>query len=162
MVRQYRAPLNRFVLEVPAGKCDVFGEPPVTTARRELGEEVGRTSASLSEIGRFYNSPGFTDEVVRVFLATGLIEIGRQGEIAHEEADLKIVRVPLSIAVSAALAGDIVNASTVAGLLAASIALNVRPASQVLLRPGDGAWTDGPGLAHVGSGVPDAPPLRSS
>ncbi len=162
LIEQYRHPLRRRLWELPAGLMDVHGESPQPAAARELGEETGLAARTWSVLVDVAASPGFTDEVVRVFLATGLIEIGRQGEIAHEEADLKVVRVPLSVAVSAALAGDIVNASTVAGLLAASIALDVRPASQVLLRPGAGEWTDGPGLAHVGSGVPDAPPLRSS
>jgi len=102
-------------------------------------------------------SPGFTDEVVRVFLATGLTDIGRQGELEGEEADLQIVRVPLATAVGAALRGDIVNASTVAGLLAASIVLR----SGGDLRPADDPWTSGPGVPHVGPGAaPPAPALR--
>ena len=161
LIEQYRHPLRRRLWELPAGLMDVDGESPQPAAARELGEETGLAASKWSVLVDVAASPGFTDEVVRVFLATGLTEIGRQGEIDDEEADLKIVRIPLLTAVAAALAGDIVNASAVAGLLAAAIALDVRPESAVVLRPAAGSWTDGPGVAHEGSGVPNAPSLGS-
>lgn len=66
-------------------------------------------------------SPGFTDEALRVYLARGLYETERP-EPEHEEADLEVVRMPLAQAVRAALAGEIVNATAVAGVLAVSAA----------------------------------------
>jgi 8-oxo-dGTP pyrophosphatase MutT (NUDIX family) len=155
LIEQYRHPLRRRLWELPAGLMDIDGEPARSAAERELGEETGIHAASWSVLLDVAASPGFTDEVVRVFLATGLTEIGRQGEVEHEEADLTVVRVPLARAVEAALAGDIVNASTVGGLLAASIAVR----SSVQLRPADDPWTSGAATPHVGPGVPQAPRL---
>ena len=96
LIEQYRHPLRRRLWELPAGLMDVHGESPQPAAARELGEETGLAARTWSVLVDVAASPGFTDEVVRVFLATGLIDIGRQGEIGDEEADLKIVRVPLS------------------------------------------------------------------
>ena len=62
LVRQYRAAVDRDLLEIPAGKRDVAGEPPELTARRELEEEVGMRAGRLEQLAEFYNSPGFCDE----------------------------------------------------------------------------------------------------
>jgi 8-oxo-dGTP pyrophosphatase MutT (NUDIX family) len=72
MVRQFRASVEREMLELPAGKRDVPGESAIETAARELKEECGLRASSLVEIGRFLNSPGFTNEETVVVLATGL------------------------------------------------------------------------------------------
>lgn len=160
LIEQYRHPMRRRLWELPAGLMDIDGESAQPAAARELAEETGIAAAEWSLLLDVAASPGFTDEVVRVFLATGLTDIGRQGDIEHEEADLRILRVPLGVAVRAALRGDIVNASTVAGLLAASILLGVAPADGVVpLRPADADWTSGAGAVHTGPGVPDAPLL---
>ena len=71
-VRQYRAPLDTELLEVPAGKRDVASEPPELTAARELAEEAGMEAGRLELIGHFYNSPGFSDEESWCFLARDL------------------------------------------------------------------------------------------
>ena len=63
MVRQYRPALDRFILEIPAGKRDVADEPPEDTAQRELGEEIGVRAGSLQLLGTFANAPGFSDEM---------------------------------------------------------------------------------------------------
>ena len=62
LVRQYRVAAGRDLLEVPAGKRDVPGEPPEVTASRELEEEIGRRAGRLRLLCEFFNSPGFTDE----------------------------------------------------------------------------------------------------
>ncbi|QQK75950.1 NUDIX hydrolase [Salicibibacter cibarius] len=71
LVRQFRKAPEEMLLEIPAGKREK-GEEPITTAVRELQEETGYKAAHLHEIAQFYTSPGFADELISVFLATGL------------------------------------------------------------------------------------------
>ncbi|MGH3983061.1 MAG: NUDIX domain-containing protein [Pseudonocardiaceae bacterium] len=140
MIDQYRHPVGRRLRELPAGLLDAPGEDPVTTARRELVEEVGYTARDWSVLVDMVASPGFSDEAVRVFLACGLTEVGRPTGDDDEEADLHVVRLPMAEAVRQVLAGEIVSAPTVAGLLALKAAL----AGGVALRPVDAPWPDQP------------------
>ncbi|MER1959477.1 MAG: NUDIX hydrolase, partial [Solibacillus sp.] len=71
MVKQYRRPMDRILVEIPAGKLEK-GEEPIVTAKRELEEETGYTTDSLSHIISFYTSPGFADELVHLYLAEDL------------------------------------------------------------------------------------------
>jgi ADP-ribose pyrophosphatase len=85
MVRQYRGAIDRDVLELPAGKLDVPGEDVETAARRELLEETGCEARTLTHLGAFYNSPGFTDELTTCFLAEGLTHLARDVHGIEEE-----------------------------------------------------------------------------
>jgi 8-oxo-dGDP phosphatase len=140
MIDQYRHAVGCRMRELPAGLLDTPGEDPVTTARRELSEEVGCTARDWSVLLDVVPSPGFSDEAVRVFLARGLAEVGRPAGPDDEEADLSVVRLPLADAVGQVLAGKIVNASTVAGLLAAQAVL----AGTAQPRPVDAPWPHRP------------------
>ncbi|HKS53191.1 MAG TPA: NUDIX hydrolase [Pseudonocardiaceae bacterium] len=139
MIEQYRHPLGRRIRELPAGLLDAPGEEPLTTAQRELLEEVGYTARDWSVLVDLVPSPGFSDESQRVFLARGLTEADRPPGI-DEEADLAVVRVPLAEAVRQVLAGEIVNGPAVAGLLAVHAVL----AGHTQLRPPDSPWPDRP------------------
>jgi ADP-ribose pyrophosphatase len=150
MIDQYRHAVGRRLRELPAGLLDTPGEDPVATARRELVEEVGCTAQDWSVLVDVVSSPGFSDEAVRVFLARGLTEIGRPAGGDDEEADLSVVRVPLADAVREVLAGEIVNASTVAGLLAAQAVL----AGTAQPRPVDASWPDRPTRFAARAGAP--------
>ncbi len=141
MVHQYRHPLGRRLWELPAGLLDAAGEDPLETARRELTEEVGLTASDWSVLVDVAGSPGFSDETVRVYLATGLAEVARPAGPDDEEADLEVHRVPLAEAVRGVLAGEIVNSSTAAGILAAHVVL-AGPAQA--RRPVDAPWPDRP------------------
>jgi ADP-ribose pyrophosphatase len=142
LVYQYRHPVGRRLWELPAGLLDMGGEPPHLTAVRELQEEAGLAAAQWRVLVDLVSSPGFSDECVRVFLATGISEIGRPA--AHdEEADLIVKRVPLSEAVRMVLSGEIVNSIAVAGILAVH-AHGVRDGGAESLRPVDAEWTDRP------------------
>lgn len=93
LVRQPReAAADPRLLELPAGKLDVEGEPPLETGKRELAEEIGKAGEEWREITTFFTSPGFSDEQVHLFAATGLSH-------AHAEADederIEIVPWPL-------------------------------------------------------------------
>lgn len=81
-------------LEIPAGKLDVPGEAPLACARRELAEEIGKQAADWRELHAFYTSPGFSDERVWLFEATGLAD--SDGEAAADEDErIEIVPWPL-------------------------------------------------------------------
>ncbi|MGB8406446.1 MAG: NUDIX hydrolase [Mycobacterium sp.] len=136
LVYQYRHPIGRRLWELPAGLLDMGDEPPHVTAARELEEEVGLAAAHWQTLVDVDSAPGFSDESVRVFLATGLTEVGRP-EAHDEEADLTVERVPLDDAVRMVFSGEIVNSLAVAGILAASN----RPAG---LRQLDAPWPDRP------------------
>lgn len=139
MISQYRHPLGRRIRELPAGLLDAPGEDPLATAQRELLEEVGYTARDWSVLVDLVPSPGFSDESQRVFMARGLTEIGRPPG-TEEEADLEVIRLPLAEAVRQVLAGEIVNAPAVAGLLAARAVL----AGIAQPRPADALWPDRP------------------
>lgn len=143
MIHQYRHPVRRRLWELPAGLLDVHGEDPLRTAQRELAEEVGLTAEEWSVLVDLAASPGFTDEAVRVYLATGLAEVPEADRFdAHgdEEQDLLVRRFPLVEAVRMALTGEIVNASAVAGLLAAQLALD----GAATARPAQAPWPGRP------------------
>src|SRR2546430_4893657 len=92
LVRQPREAAGEpALLEVPAGKLDVEGEPPLETARRELAEEIGKAGQRWREVATCYTSPGFTDERVTVFAATELSDTDAEAE---EDERIEIVPWP--------------------------------------------------------------------
>ena len=115
MVRQYRAAVDGELLELPAGKRDVDGEPVEETASRELIEEVGMRAGDLQLLARFYNSPGFCDELSWMFLARDLTscESSAQGV---EETHMAVERVPLAQVPGLVSTGEIVDAKSIIGL----------------------------------------------
>jgi ADP-ribose pyrophosphatase len=157
LIEQYRHPLGRRLWELPAGLMDVDGEPAQAAAARELLEETGFAAQKWSVLLDVATSPGFTEETVRIFMATDLNEIGRP-DSEHEEADLRVVRVPLTVAVEAVLAGRIVNVMAVAGILAADAVLR---GSAVIVDRSDESLSDQdrPWAIFTGTGAPAAPPL---
>jgi 8-oxo-dGTP pyrophosphatase MutT (NUDIX family) len=139
LIHQYRHPIGRRNWELPAGLIDKVGEDPVEAARRELVEEVGLAAGDWSVLVDVAASPGFTDEVVRVYLATDLATVERQVE-GEEEADLVARRFPLDEAVRMVLSGEIVNGAAVGGLLAAHTVRTLAAPT----RPADAPWRDLP------------------
>jgi 8-oxo-dGDP phosphatase len=137
LLRQYRHPVGRHLWELPAGLRDEDGEPPLETAKRELAEEVQLAAARWSLLLTINSSPGFSDELVQIYLAEDLSPADRPDGflVEHEEADMTVERVPLFDAFQRVFDGDITNASAVAGLLAAVQARADGPR----LRPVDGA-----------------------
>jgi 8-oxo-dGTP pyrophosphatase MutT (NUDIX family) len=135
LLRQYRHPVGRHLWELPAGLRDEDGEPPLETAKRELAEEALLAADRWSLLVTVNNSPGFSDELVQIYLAEDLSDVERPEGflVEHEEADMTLDRVPLDNAVQRVFDGDIRNSSAVAGLLAAA---QVR-ATSPKLRPAD-------------------------
>ena len=141
MIYQYRHALERRLWEMPAGLLDVAGEDAVETARRELAEEVGLAADEWSVLIDVAPSPGFSDEAVRVFLATGLHDVGRPDLGADdEEADLETHWIPLADAVAMVFEGSIVNSSCVAAVLA----VHAMRTGAATTRPVDAPWPDRP------------------
>ena len=122
LLRQYRHPVGRYLWELPAGLRDSDGEPPLETAKRELAEEVLLAAERWSLLTTTYSSPGFSDELVLVYLAEGLSDVALpEGfTVEHEELDMTVERVPLADAVQRVFDGDIRNAAAVVGVLAAA------------------------------------------
>lgn len=118
MVYQYRHTAGRRLWELPAGLLDAAGEPPEVTAARELEEETGLHASIWRLLVDLQTAPGYSDESVRVYLATGLTDIGRP-EAHDEEADMTMAWYPLHDAVQRVMSGEFVNSIAVAGILAA-------------------------------------------
>jgi ADP-ribose pyrophosphatase len=116
MVRVYRAAIGDHVLELPAGTIE-RGEEPASCAGRELIEETGYRAATLRGIGRFYTSPGLSDEVMWAFLATGLVEVGQD---LDEDELLEVEELPLARALDMARGGDLSDAKSILTLLLAA------------------------------------------
>jgi 8-oxo-dGTP pyrophosphatase MutT (NUDIX family) len=115
-VRQYRGPLDRYVLEIPAGMRDVPGEALELTAARELAEEVGLSAGHLDYLTQFYPSAGMTDSTLHLYLATDLVRVERDLH-GPEETHMEVLQLPLAEAVDLVVAGEIHDAKTVIGLL---------------------------------------------
>jgi ADP-ribose pyrophosphatase len=123
LVRQFRAPVEQNLLEIPAGKRDVAGEPPALTARRELEEEIGMRAGRLEPLADLFMTPGFSDERMTIFMALDLEPTALQ---AHgiEEEHMTIERVALDDVPGLIADGTIADAKTIMGLMLAREALS--------------------------------------
>ena len=119
LLRQYRHPVGRYELEVPAGLLDVEGEEAADAAQRELAEEIGMAAGTLERLTRFWNSAGWSDEATTVFVGHDLRPAAPDDDFVAEaeEADMQVLRVPLDEAVALVRSGEITDAKTVIGLL---------------------------------------------
>jgi 8-oxo-dGDP phosphatase len=139
LVYQYRHSYGRRLWELPAGLLDVAGEPPHLAAARELEEEVGLRAGTWQVLLDLDTAPGYSDESVRVYLATGLSEVGRPD--AHdEEADMTMRWYPIEDAARRVFSGEVLNSIAAAGILAAH-AVTTGFAEP---RPLDTPWMDKP------------------
>lgn len=139
VLRQYRHPVRHKLWEIPAGLLDVPGENPLHAAQRELYEEAHVKAEEWRVLTDIYPTPGGCDEAVRVFLARGLSEAeGERFEVAEEEADMELARVPLPELVRDVLAGDLHNACLVVGVLSLTAALAGDGIDA--LRPAEAPW----------------------
>jgi ADP-ribose pyrophosphatase len=115
LIRQLRPAVGGHLLEIPAGRLHP-GEDPAVCGRRELAEETGLTPRELVPLGRIYTSPGVFDEVIHLFLATGL----SQGDASPEQyEEIETVRLPIGDALRRAASGEILDGKTITALLRA-------------------------------------------
>ena len=116
MVRQYRTPIERVTLEIPAGKLDSAGEDPHDCAVRELEEETGLRAGRMTLLTSLLTTPGFCTEKIAIYLAQDL----SQGQTHPDEDEfLSLVRMPLEEAVAMIMRGEIRDGKTICGLLMA-------------------------------------------
>ncbi len=113
LIRQFRHAANGYIWEIPAGRLD-SGETPEQCAVRELAEETGMSAGRLERLTTIYTTPGFTDERIHLFLASGLVEGAH-----HREADefLELCPTPFSVIRQMIERGDITDGKTLVGLL---------------------------------------------
>lgn len=119
LVRQFRAAVGARLWELPAGLLDFQGESALQAAQRELVEEAGLEAESWAVLTDIVTSPGFCDEVVRIYLARGLRQVDRPVGEDDEEAAMEFEWVGLDQARDWALSGRLANGICVAGVLAA-------------------------------------------
>lgn len=113
LIRQFRHAADDFIWEIPAGKLD-GGEDPRVCAERELREETGCTAQSLEHLCTFYTTPGFTDERIHAFMATGLT----RGDTAHERDEfMTFETVRLSRALELIRTGELKDAKSALSIL---------------------------------------------
>lgn len=112
LVKQYRHPTQKYLLELPAGSL-APGENPETGARRELAEEIGVSAGKIEKLSEFYVSPGFLSEKMHVFLATDLQEVGQKLE---DDEFLTLERISLAAIPDLILRNEIEDAKTIIGL----------------------------------------------
>jgi ADP-ribose diphosphatase len=113
LLKQYRYAAEDYLYELPAGRLDP-GEVPADCARRELREETGCTAERVEHLLTFYTTPGFTDEKIHLFMATGLTQ-GQSGRESDEFIEVQTF--PLSRALSMVGSGEIRDGKTALGLL---------------------------------------------
>jgi len=113
LVRQFRHPVGRFLLEIPAGGIDP-GEEPIDSVRRELQEEIGYFPQKIDKLGGFYATPGYGTEYLYCFLATDLVPARL---VAEDTEDIELVRVSLDEIPRLIASGAICDAKSIAALL---------------------------------------------
>jgi len=113
LIRQYRYAANGYLYEIPAGRLDP-GESPEACAKRELQEETGYSTSQVQRLTTIYTTPGFTDEIIHIFVAEGLTD-----GVANPEPDefVELQSIPLSRAIAMVCSGEIMDAKTALGLL---------------------------------------------
>jgi 8-oxo-dGTP pyrophosphatase MutT (NUDIX family) len=116
LVRQWRPVMRDFLLEVPAGKLDVPGEPTDDAMARELAEEIQQQPGRLVKLAEFWNSPGFSSELTHVYIALDLSPCDRPEAAKEEEQDMTIERFPLADTGRLIATGEITDAKTIIGL----------------------------------------------
>ncbi len=122
MERQYRYPIDRVILEIPAGKLDAAGEDRLSAAQRELREETGYTAEEWINIGDFHAAPAYSDEYITMYMARGL----RRGDRHLDEDEfLDVHTIPLKELVEEVMAGRISDAKTQVCILKAARLLGI-------------------------------------
>ncbi len=121
LVKQFRAPIDQILLEVPAGKLDYKGEDRLEAAKRELQEETGLSAGEWTHLTDIVTTPGFSDELISLYLARDL----SAGQ-SHPDDDefLNVVKVPLNELTAMIARGEVTDAKTICAVLLAEKVVN--------------------------------------
>lgn len=121
LVRQWRSPAGRAMLEIPAGTLDVHDgvtEDPDIASRRELEEETGHRATTWRKLAVFWTAPGFTSELMHLYLATGIAGADADGRLTPDEDErLELFHLTIDEALAAIESGEICDAKTMLGVL---------------------------------------------
>jgi ADP-ribose pyrophosphatase len=128
LVSQYRYPYKKFVLEAPAGKLEP-NENPLDCAKRELMEETGYRAETFEKLTAMYTTPGFCNEVLHIYLATGLKKSDRGQSLDDGEQSLTVETLPFKRAIEMITHGEIVDSKTIVGIFLAEQKLKERDRS---------------------------------
>lgn len=122
LVRQFRSPVDRVLLEIPAGKLDYKGEDRLEAAQRELREETGYTAENWTHLNDLLSTVGFCDECISIFMARGL----SAGDCDPDEDEfVNVVKMPLTEAIDMVMNNEIQDSKTISALLMAGRILKV-------------------------------------
>ncbi len=118
LIRQYRAPVNEFLLEIPAGLLDVAGEDKLDTAKRELREEADYAAKDWELLQEFHTTPGSSSETITIFLARELTPLAEKFDRSAEEKHLEVSWVPFAELLSAVKSSAVKSPTLVVATLA--------------------------------------------
>ncbi len=127
LIKQYRRPVGKFLMELPAGLLDVPGESLLDCAKRELAEEAGLEAASWLKLLSFHTTPGGNNEAITIFVAKELLPTNLVFEATGEEVEMPKSWVPVEEAVQLVLSGQIMSPSAVVGIMAYKLGKEASP-----------------------------------
>lgn len=120
LVKQFRKPFEKTVLEIPAGKLE-YGEEPLIAAKRELEEEIGYRADKIIPLGKFYSSPGFCNESIHLYLASELVPVSQK---LDADEFLEVIKIDFDTLCNDVLSGKIFDGKTAIATLIAKNIIN--------------------------------------
>jgi len=126
VIRQFRMPVNEYLLEIPAGLLDVKGESHLDAAKRELAEETDHQAEHWELLQVFHTSPGSSSETIHIYLATGISKLETEFHREDEEAFLEITKIPFGILLAAVQESKVKSPTLVVAILSLASRKNMK------------------------------------
>jgi ADP-ribose pyrophosphatase len=125
LIRQYRHPFEKEVIELPAGKLDK-NEDPLLCAQRELREETGYAAKRWSKLTSLYSTPGFCNEILHMYIAQDVFIHELGNALEEGEASIQVMRIPIHDAIAMIEREEIIDGKTIAGILLGARKLGIQ------------------------------------